>query len=205
MSIFSIGRTPVGPLNVEGDGIYDTVSVLLTVGDFQGISTNNQFISTITVSDGAPLDYSDETRAFIYSLTTKTNSVSSSWFSLNSTTLFNKAFQTDADYESGSSLNKFRLTGLSIVASTYGTTVGAPQSINLTRFNDSEVSYSPLNFTTATTSTASADLNNNKVTLSQTYSFSDNIRRFRIIPSSLIYVESILFTYSIDYSICPII
>jgi hypothetical protein len=114
----------------------------------------------------------------------------------------------------GSDTNKFRLTGIEInLAKFYSGPLSTQIAIDLIKTSETLSGEPPAptlttfpigNFISTTNTFSSAALNSNKAKISQEFSWNDNIKKFKITSSSIdIFIESMVLTYSIDYSDCP--
>lgn len=196
-------NTPV--INVAGETPdYDVVNVILNKIDLGSTVTESSKITTdlYTSSEDAINDFPDDsTRWFDYELTTMLASPRSAWFFIydNPDTRFSSLVS------SGSSSNKFRLTGISITYSKYAPVLGTTTSITLSKTNADSPAFANTTLTTfvsTTTSLTSANLSSNSETVSDTFEFSDNIQKFSLIPSNPVVINQIYLTYAIDYSSC---
>jgi hypothetical protein len=206
MSLFSIGRTPLGPLNVQGEENQLSLStVSLNIHQSFGQpaqNVTNFYELLIAVED-------DSTRSFAYDVSTsRVGSRGTNWFKLFTTNDDDSIFETyvDAEYPlPGSDLNKWILTNVTMKVALYAPT-SDPVSINLvTKGKTPNITY-PIgeSFEPITNSISVTTFNTSNVTLSQNFGFGLGINEFSIVPSQDIYFTEFTLTYSIDYSSCPI-
>jgi hypothetical protein len=234
MSIFSIGRTPLGPLNVEGDGNPNltvvSVSLIPSTLNFSNFSERIRIREVTAYVDNIV----SETRKFEINMHSRMNIKDTGDFRL----LAGDGFASgdydeseDAFYiktKSGSLANKYRLTGLTISGSKMIPNQTAPDNTQVTlsldkidsateevgiftsttyevgSFNSSVYTSPPFNLND--TLPSNNDLNSSTFSLDKkVFAYSENITTFRLRSSHSFYFSSMIFEYSIDYSSCPIV
>ena len=160
--------------------IFDQKTINISVSDF----TNSASSSTFTITKGTGNEQ------FIYTGTSNRNVLNGTWVQLKS----NDAQLFKQDSASGSILNKWRLTSITMNYSKVGTTT----TDNVVTLNGTAL----FSWRNLTTSTSIANLNLNRETQTKTFDFDDNISTFSIDSTYVYWIEGLSLTYTIDYSNC---
>ena len=160
--------------------IFDQKTINISVSDFPNSTSNSTF--TITKGTG--------NEQFIYTGNSNRNIVNGTWVQLksNDSQLF---IQASA---SGSILNKWRLTSITMNYSKVGTTT----TDNVVTLNGTAL----FSWRNLTTSTSLTNLNLNRETQTKTFDFDDNISTISIDSTYVYWIEGLSLTYTIDYSNC---
>lgn len=165
--------------------VYSTLTPInLVKADF-GLTTKNN--TAFTVVKGT------DNETFTYTGTTNQTALGATnpWFTLKSTA----AQQFTQASESGSALNKWHLTSITIVYSKSTATVGQTNIVKLNTFD-------LFTYVSVTNSTSETNLNANQVSSTTNFNYSDNITTFTIVPTYNVYISSMSLTYTIDYANC---
>jgi hypothetical protein len=230
MSLFSIGRTPLGPLNVEGEGLSTLTTVSVSVQPNLLNFTNRPTSITYRAITSFVDNIAETNRKFDINTNSRLNTNPGSYLLLPGNGYSSGDYGTseDAFYiltESGSNANKYVLTGLTIVGSRRVASSPAETPVTITldkitsatpsEFNEDEeeilpgsiiTSGSPFSVGTFNSAVISgltnSDLDSQTFSINQDFEYSDDITTFRLRSSHSFYYSSIVFEYSIDYSSC---
>jgi hypothetical protein len=183
------GKGATGIVQAEVPSIPDTATFTIVKSDFGFPESTTDSAFSITKS----LATSD----FVYTGTANQTSttLSNPWLNLKSSSTAGQRFTHST--ESGSLTNKWHLTSITIDY-TKVAAIATRVYVNLN-------SISLFSFVRSSASTDLSVLNQYSTSYTTDFAYSENITTFSIVPTENFYVQSLSFTYTIEYSVCGLV
>ena len=163
---------------------YDTKTIELNKTNFN-LTTSSNTVFTITLGSGG--------EQFVFTGTASSPSLSNTWVNLKSSAT-QRFTQSTA---SGSALNKWHLTTLTMTYAKQSATVGQTNTIKL---NDTNL----FSYVSTTNSSSETNLTLHSETHTSNFAYNESITTFTIVPMLVFFVKAITLIYSIDYSSCNV-